>query len=98
MFSYKSVLIQIKRTKFTCFSNSGCITTIFSWFHRYAKYSSLRNQKRVVRGALLCPVLPFIYEVSALILQIPSFVTDFFRNFAEKSAKLLRLGINNKHV
>jgi len=26
--------------------------------------------------------LPFIYALSALILQIPSFVTDFFRNFA----------------
>ena len=30
------------------------------------------------------PDLPFIYGHSALILQIPSFVTDFFRNFAEK--------------
>ena len=46
--------------KFTCFSNSGCKTTIFSRFCRYAKYSSLRNQKRVVRGALLCPVLPLL--------------------------------------
>ena len=27
-------------------------------------------------------LLPFIYVLSALILQIPSFVTDFFRNFA----------------
>ena len=40
------------------FLNSGCKTTIFSWFCRYAKYSSLRNQKRVVRGASLCPILP----------------------------------------
>ena len=40
------------------FLNSGCKTTIFSWFCRYAKYNSLPNQKRVVRGALLCPVLP----------------------------------------
>ena len=40
------------------FFSSGCKTTIFCWFHRYAKYSSSRNQKRVVRGALLCPILP----------------------------------------
>jgi len=29
-------------------------------------------------------LLPFIYVLSALILQNPSFVTDFFRNFARK--------------
>ena len=40
------------------FLNSGCKTTIFSWFYCYAKYSSLRNQKRVVRDASLCPILP----------------------------------------
>jgi len=50
--------MQIKRTKFTCSSNSGCKTTIFSWFYCYAKYSSSRNQKRVVRGVSLCPILP----------------------------------------
>jgi len=42
--------------------------------------------------------LPFIYALSALILQIPSFVTDFFRNFAVLTAKLLALGRKNKRV
>ena len=40
------------------FLNSGCKTTIFSWFCRYAKYSSSWNQKLVVRDASLCPILP----------------------------------------
>jgi len=43
-----------------------------------------------VRGALLCPVLPFIHGHSALILQIPSFVTDFFRNFGFAEVTLSR--------
>ena len=64
------------------FLNSGCKTTIFCWFHRYAKYSSLRNQKRVVRGASLCPVLPFVYVHSALILQNCFSKSTFFRSFA----------------
>ena len=33
------------------------------------------------------PVLPFIYGHSALIFQNPSFVTDFFRNFADKNRR-----------
>ena len=60
------------------------------WFHRYAKYSSSRNQKRVVRGALLCPVLPFIYEVSALILQNCFLKSTFFRNFV----RIRRISLN----
>ena len=62
--------------------NSGCKTTIFSVFCRYAKYSSLRNQKRVVRGVSLCPVLPFIYALSALIFRKALIYSTFFRIFA----------------
>ncbi len=53
-----TMLLTSRTPPFLLVFNSGCKTTIFSWFHRYAKYSSLRNQKRVVRGVLLCPILP----------------------------------------
>ena len=39
------------------FLNSGCKTTIFSWFHRYAKYSSLWNKNRAVKGASFFTIL-----------------------------------------
>jgi len=38
------------------------------------------------------PDLPFVSALSALILQNPSIVTTFFRNFANKMANLLHLG------
>ena len=44
--------------------------------------------RMIARSILNFPVLPFIYALSALILQNPSFVTDFFRNFAIKDGEL----------
>ena len=40
------------------FINSICKTTIFNWFHYYAKNNSLRNQKRVVKSVSFCLILP----------------------------------------
>ena len=40
----------------------------------------------------IIPLFAFISGRNALIFQNPSFVTDFFRNFAIKMANLLRLG------
>ncbi len=50
--------------------------------------------------SLLFPVLPFIYEQSALIFPNPSFVTDFFCNFAVKYGKgcYLELGLNSYNI
>ena len=56
--SRRTVLKMCFCSCFLLVFNSGCKTTIFSWFYCYAKNSSSRNQKRVVRGALLCPILP----------------------------------------
>ena len=56
--SRRTVLKMCFCSCFLLILKSGCKTTIFSWFYCYAKYSSLRNQKRVVRGVSLCPLLP----------------------------------------
>ena len=37
--------------------NFGCKTTMFLGIHRYAKYCSLRNKKRAVRGVSFCSIL-----------------------------------------
>ena len=94
--SRRTVLKMCFCTSFLLVFNSGCKTTVFCVIHRYAKYSSLRNQKRVVRDASLCPVLPFIYGHSALIFENLSFVTDFFRNFAVNYLKRYKHGKERK--
>ena len=45
------------------------------------KAGLLRNKAGLLPQKRPFPVLPFIYALSALILQNPSFVTDFLRNF-----------------
>jgi len=37
--------------------NFGCKTTMFFGIHRYAKYSSLWNKKRAVKGASFFTIL-----------------------------------------
>jgi len=82
--SRRTVLKMCFCSCFLLIFNSGCKTTIFSWFCHYAKYSSLRNQKRVVRGASLCPILPIRltkFNQSILItvgLQIRNQTTSLF--------------------
>jgi hypothetical protein len=46
----------------------------------------------------LPPRFAFILGRIALILQNPLFFTSFFRNFANKLAKLLRLSNKNKSI
>ncbi len=71
---------------------SGCKTTIFSWFYCYAKYSSLRNQKRVVRGVSLCPLFTRFLRLSS---KIRLSLQTFFVTLAY-SPSYNALGIKNK--
>ena len=54
---------NVKSTSHVSYSffNFGCKTTISFGVHRYAKYSSLRNKKRAVKGATFFPILQGLF-------------------------------------
>jgi len=60
------------------FLNSGCKTTIFSWFCRYARYSSLRNlipPKFAFSLKLRFPIIPcFAFYLQSFCVNSPNSV------------------------